>query len=177
MYVVCNRTIRSPRLRRHIILLHFIVYGYICMYVHTYITLTTRVTSVVNYVAGSGLFFSVVQHYFLWYDLEMDSGIRVWVVWVCVCVTIFFLLVIYNGFHWIERSWTTTPPRVKKKALDPAKLSLASMQTGGQVETRHKRLAEAIVCRLPTYLSCIKSSLSFSLLTFVFAVMNCNCTY
>lgn len=68
------------------------------------------------------------------------------------------------------------PPRVKKKALDPAKLSLASMQTGGQVETRHKRLAEAIVCRLPTYLSCIKSSLSFSLLTFVFAVMNCNCT-
>lgn len=47
------------------------------MYIHTYITLTTRVTSVVNYVAGSGLFFSVVQHYFLLYDLEMDSGIRV----------------------------------------------------------------------------------------------------
>lgn len=34
MYV-CNRTIRSPRLRRHIILLHFIVYGYICTYIHT----------------------------------------------------------------------------------------------------------------------------------------------
>ena len=79
---------------------------------------------------------------------------------------------VFIGWKEVEQQ----PPRVKKKALDPAKLSLASMQTRGQVETRHKRLAEAIVCRLPTCLSCIKSSLSFSLLTFVFAVMNCNCT-
>ena len=60
--------------------------------VHTYITLTTRVTSV---VAGSGLFFSVVQHYFLLYDLEMDSGIRVGVCGVCECVCVlpsFFFL-------------------------------------------------------------------------------------
>lgn len=63
------------------------------------------------------------------------------------------------------------PPRVKKKALDPAKLSLASMQTGGQVETRHKRLAEAIVVPI-TYLLVVHKVKSV-----VFSPHFCVCCY
>lgn len=71
----------------------------------------------------------------------------------CGCVTFFLLLVIYMRVSLDVRSVNnkSTTATGKKESSRPGKAFLAFVQIWGQVETRHKRLAEAIVCRLPMY--------------------------